>query len=374
MKALITGGAGFIGSHLAEALLAHGHRVTALDNLATGSTENIQHLREHPRFRLVVDSALNAELMHRLAGEADVIYHLAAAVGVRWIIDHPLLSIQTNIRATELVLEAAEASGSRVVVASTSEVYGKNTAVPLREDSDSIIGSTQITRWLYANSKATDEFLALAYHRERGVPVIIVRFFNTVGPRQTGEYGMVVPRFVEAALRGESLTIHGDGQQSRCFTDVRDAVRAVTQLVETPAALGEVFNVGSSQETTIEQLARTVLRLTESKAGVRYVPYEAVYRQGFEDMRRRVPDCSKLRRAIGFAPDTSLEENLSRIIDYSRTRLQAADGAAGRVGEPVPPERDLAPSGSGRDAVVGKGEPTRALLPDAVPAFAGGTQ
>jgi len=287
MKALITGGAGFIGSHLAEALLHQGHHVTALDNLATGSTENVQHLRAHSRYRLVVESALNSELMHRLSAEADVIYHLAAAVGVRWIIDHPLLSIQTNIRATELVLECAAAHGCRVVVASTSEVYGKNTAVPLREDADSVIGSTQITRWLYANSKATDEFLALAYHRERGVPVVIVRFFNTVGPRQTGEYGMVVPRFVEAALRGEPLVVHGDGQQSRCFTDVRDAVRAVMLLAETPAADGEVFNIGSSQETTIEQLALTVLRLTGSQAGVRYVPYETVYRQGFEDMRRR---------------------------------------------------------------------------------------
>lgn len=374
MKALITGGAGFIGSHLAEALLTHGHRVTALDNLATGSAENVQHLREHPRFRLVVDSALNSELMKRLAGDADVIFHLAAAVGVRWIIDHPLLSIQTNIRATELVLEAAEASGSRVVIASTSEVYGKNTAVPLREDSDSIIGSTHITRWLYANSKATDEFLALAYHRERGVPVVIVRFFNTVGPRQTGEYGMVVPRFVEAALRGEPLTVHGDGRQSRCFTDVRDAVRAVMQLAETPDAVGEVFNIGSSQETTIEQLARTVLRLTGSEAGVRHVPYETVYREGFEDMRRRVPDCTKLRRTIGFAPDTPLEENLARIIDYSRTRLQLTVGTAGRLAEPAPLERERTPGGSSREVTVGKGEPTRTLLPDAVPALVGGTQ
>jgi UDP-glucose 4-epimerase len=337
MKALITGGAGFIGSHLAEALLHNGHRVTALDNLATGSTENVQHLRTHPHFRLVVDSALNGELMHRLAAEADVIYHLAAAVGVRWIIDHPLLSIQTNIRATELVLECAAASGSRVLIASTSEVYGKNTAVPLREDADSVIGSTQITRWLYANSKATDEFLALAYHRERGVPVVIVRFFNTVGPRQTGEYGMVVPRFVEAALCGEPLAVHDDGQQSRCFTDVRDAVRAVMRLAETPAAVGEVFNVGSSQETTIEQLALAILRLTGSRAVLRFVPYEAVYRQGFEDMRRRVPDCTKLRRTIGFAPDTPLEENLSRIIDYHRRQYH--EGV--QSDQPACPRRDL---------------------------------
>jgi UDP-glucose 4-epimerase len=374
MKALITGGAGFIGSHLAEALLHAGHRVTALDNLATGCKDNVQHLCAHPRYRLVVDSALNSELMHRLTADADVIFHLAAAVGVRWIIDHPLLSIQTNIRATELVLECAAASGSRVVIASTSEVYGKNSAVPLREDADSVIGSTQITRWLYANSKATDEFLALAYHRERGVPVVIVRFFNTVGPRQTGEYGMVVPRFVEAALRGEPLTIHGDGKQSRCFTDVRDAVHAVMCLAESPDAVGEVFNVGSSEETTIEQLALTVLRLTESKAGVQFLPYEAVYRQGFEDMRRRVPDCSKLRRVVGFAPDTTLEENLRRIIDHTRTRLQEAQRAGTPVDAAASLGREVARPERRREAVADRSESVSSVLPDAVPALVAGTQ
>jgi UDP-glucose 4-epimerase len=374
MNALITGGAGFIGSHLAEALLLQGHRVTALDNLSTGSANNVEHLAGESRFRLVVDSALNADLMRRLTADADVIYHMAAAVGVRWIIDHPLLSIQTNIRATELVLECAAESGARVVIASTSEVYGKNTSVPLREDADSIIGSTQITRWLYANSKATDEFLALAYHREQGVPAIIVRFFNTVGPRQTGEYGMVVPRFVEAALREEPLAIHGDGQQSRCFTDVRDAVRAVIRLSETPAAVGEVFNIGSSEETTIEQLALTVLRLTGGRAGVRYVPYETVYRKGFEDMRRRVPDVTKLRRTIGFAPDTPLEENLSRIIDHFRTRAQAIAASEGRTETPALPGTQRSPLVSQRKPAAPAVEPARALLPDAIPAWVRGTQ
>jgi UDP-glucose 4-epimerase len=372
MKALITGGAGFIGSHLAEALLAEGHEVTALDNLSTGAAENVRHLRSQRGFRLVVGSALDAALMRRLAHQADVIYHMAAAVGVRWIIEHPLLSIQTNIRATETVLECAAECGAKVLIASTSEVYGKNDRGPLREDADSIIGSTQITRWLYANSKATDEFLALAYHRERGVPVVIVRFFNTVGPRQTGEYGMVVPRFVEAALRGEPLTVHGDGQQSRCFTDVRDAVRAVLRLSLTPAAVGDVFNIGSSEEITIEQLARTILRLAGSPAGVRFVPYEQVYRNGFEDMRRRVPDVTKLRRTIGFAPDTPLEENLQRIIDHCRERLGLVPGACVTARE-LQPVGAVAPAAARDRQPVESGEEARAYPLETVPALVGGS-
>jgi UDP-glucose 4-epimerase len=322
-----------------------------------------------------VESALDATVMHRLARDVDVIYHMAAAVGVRWIIEHPLLSIQTNIRATELVLDCAAESGAQVVIASTSEVYGKNDGGPLNEDADSIIGSTQITRWLYANSKATDEFLALAYHRERGVPVVIVRFFNTVGPRQTGEYGMVVPRFVEAALRGESLTVHGDGQQSRCFTDVRDAVHAVIRLSETPAAIGGVFNIGSSEEITIEQLARTILRLTGSEAGLRFVPYEQVYQNGFEDMRRRIPDVSKLRRTIGFAPDTPLEENLARIVEHCRERPQAVAGAPLRTPGRAPADTESVPAGAHRKPAVSREEePARSYPTDTVPALAGGAQ
>jgi UDP-glucose 4-epimerase len=323
MRALITGGAGFIGSHLAERLLSEGHAVTVIDNLATGSLENIRHLLPQPAFELVTESVLNEGLMEYLIRRADVVYHLAAAVGVRWIIDHPLLSLRTNIRATEIVLEQASRFEKPVLIASTSEVYGKNDAGALKEDDDSIIGSTQITRWLYANSKATDEFLALAYHRERSLPVVIVRFFNTIGPRQTGQYGMVAPRFVQQALRGEPLTVYGDGQQTRCFTDVRDSVTAMLKLMETPAAVGQTFNIGNAREITIEALARMVIQMTGSQATVRYVPYEQVYEKGFEDMRRRVPDVSKLWATIGFAPSIPLERALEAIIQHFRSPIAA---------------------------------------------------
>ena len=325
MKALITGGAGFVGSHLTEALLSDGHQVTVIDNLSTGSAENIAHLRSHPRFQLVGGTMLNAPLMRQLTGQADVIYHLAAAVGVKRIMESPLQSIQTNVHTTELVLECAAASGTTVVITSTSEVFGKNDSTPLKEDADSIIGPTQVTRWLYASSKLIDEFLALAYQRERGVPVVIVRFFNLVGPRQTGQYGMVVPRLVEAALSGVPLTVYGDGQQSRCFTDVLDAVRAVIRLSQTPEANGQVFNIGSTQEITIAALARTILRLTESDAGVRFLPHQQVYGDGFEETRRRVPDVTKLRQTIGFAPETPLEETLRRIIRHFRSARRQAE-------------------------------------------------
>jgi nucleoside-diphosphate-sugar epimerase len=337
MKALLTGGAGFVGSHLAEALLRDGHQVTVIDNLSTGSAVNLRDIGSHPGFRLVGGTVLNMRLMQSLTREVDVIYHLAAAVGVKCIIDSPLQSLQTNLRATEVVLECAAASGTKVVIASTSEVYGKNHCSPLKEDEDSIIGSTQVTRWVYANSKVTNEFLALGYHRERGVPVVIVRFFNLVGPRQTGRYGMVVPRFVEAALRGEPLIIYGDGQQSRCFTDVCDGVRAVLRLSQTPAANGHVFNIGSTQEITIEELARTILRLTGSGAGVRFVPHQQVYGVGFEETRRRIPDVAKLHQTIGFAPDTPLEETLRRIIHYFCTSTDPA-------GPPLPPDIESTPA------------------------------
>jgi UDP-glucose 4-epimerase len=319
MRILITGGAGFIGSHLAERLLGAGHQVTVIDNLTTGSPDNVRPLLADPQFELVTESVLNSGLMEYLTRRCDVVYHMAAAVGVRWIIDHPLLSIQTNIRATEIVLEQASRFEKPVLIASTSEVYGKNDSGALAEDDDSIIGSTRVTRWLYANSKATDEFLALAYHRERGLPVVIARFFNTIGPRQTGQYGMVVPRFVQQALRGEALTVYGDGQQTRCFTDVRDTVEAITRLMETPAAVGEVFNIGNSREITIEELGRRVIQATGSSSSLRYLPYEVVYEGGFEDMRRRVPEVSKLRRVTGFAPEISLESALQTIIDYFRS-------------------------------------------------------
>jgi UDP-glucose 4-epimerase len=316
MRALITGGAGFIGSHLADALLTAGHAVTVIDNLSTGSRHNVEHLLGHGRFTLVIDHVQNEKRMEALACQADVVFHLAAAVGVKWIIDHPLLSIQNNLRATEVVLEQASRLGIKVVLASTSEVYGKNDGGPLREDADSIIGPTRVTRWLYANTKATDEFLAYAYHRERSLPVVIVRFFNTVGPRQTGQYGMVVPRFVRQALANEPITIYGDGSQCRCFTYVGDTVQALIRLADAREAVGEVFNIGNEREITILELAQRIIAMTESASRLEFIPFEQAYESGFEDMRRRVPDVSKLRTVIGYAPDTSLDENLQRTIQY----------------------------------------------------------
>ena len=328
MKALITGGAGFIGSHLAELLLADGHRVTVIDNLVTGQAANLEHLAGNPRLEFLQESVLDEERMRALVPAHDVVFHLAAAVGVRWIIENPLQSIRTNVRATEIVLEAAAASRARVLIASTSEVYGKNEKSPLCEDDDSIIGSTRITRWLYANTKATNEFMALAHWWEQRLPVTVVRFFNTVGPRQTGRYGMVVPRFVRQALAGEPLTVYGDGQQSRCFTYVGDAVRALVALLRAPEAetCGEIFNVGNNQPTTIEGLAREVVRRTGSESPLRFVPYDEAYGSGFADMRRRAPDTTKLRRTVGFAPRTPLGEILDRVIAFERA--QAAHGAA----------------------------------------------
>jgi UDP-glucose 4-epimerase len=335
MRALITGGAGFIGSHLAERLLLQGHHVTVVDNLATGSIDNLRHLLRHPRFELVAETVLNEPVVAHLIRGSDLVYHLAAAVGVRFILDHPLLSLRTNIRATEVVLEQASRFAKPVFLASTSEVYGKNDQRALREEDDSILGSTQISRWLYANSKATDEFLALAYHREQRLPVVIARFFNTIGPRQTGQYGMVVPRFVQQALRGEPLTVYGDGEQTRCFTDVRDTVTAITRLMETPGAMGETFNIGNSREIGIGELAEKVIAMTGSPSEIRYLPYEAVYEGGFEDMRRRVPDASKLRRVIGFAPEIPLESALQSIIDHFRSPRTAAPHSASLPWQPA---------------------------------------
>ncbi len=317
-RVLITGGAGFIGSHLAEFLLRQGHTVTAIDNLVTGRAENLAHLGGDENFELIVDTVLNEELVNRLIARHDLVIHLAAAVGVRWIIDNPLLSIHTNIRATEIVLDAAARVGKKVVVASTSEVYGKNSKPLLSEDDDCVIGSTRVTRWLYANTKATDEFLAFAYHRDKGLPVVIVRFFNTVGPRQTGRYGMVVPSFVQQALANQPLTVFGDGTQTRCFTDVRDTVRAVYELAVNPAADGHVFNVGNAREISIRSLAHLIIRMTDSRSQVKLVPYEKAYPEGFEDMRRRVPSTAKLREFLGWEPAIPLEENLIRIIESTR--------------------------------------------------------
>ncbi len=314
MKALVTGGAGFIGSHLVDGLLGRGHSVTVVDDLSTGVCDNLAHLQPDEPLEVIVDSVLNESLVDELVAGADVIFHLAAAVGVQWVLDHPIRSLETNLRGTEVVLAAADRHRRKVLVASTSEVYGKNDSGPLREDDDRILGSSKVSRWLYATAKAADEALALAYAQERGLPTVVVRFFNTIGPRQTGRYGMVVPRFVDQALSDEPITVYGDGQQTRCFTYVGDVVRSVITLTETPACWGDVFNVGRDREISMDGLAQLVVDLTGSRSKIVHVPYDEAYRGGFEDMRRRVPDVSRLRRTIGYAPDTGLEEALFRII------------------------------------------------------------
>jgi len=323
-RALITGGAGFIGSHLAEALLARGDAVTIIDNLSTGKFENIAHLVGHPRFRFAIDDITNEMVMDRLASECDVIFHLAAAVGVMLIVEQPVHTIETNVMGTEAVLKAALRYRAKVLLASTSEVYGKGNQIPFREEDDVVLGPTCRSRWAYAASKMVDEFLGLAYHREKGLPVTVFRLFNTVGPRQTGQYGMVIPRFVQQALKGEPLTIYGDGRQSRCFLHVQDAVEAILALAEAPEAVGEVFNIGSTAEVTIEALARQVIEMVsgeheEAGSQVRFIPYEEAYAVGFEDMRRRVPDISKIRRVTGWVPKRSLEDTLKDIVgDFTR--------------------------------------------------------
>ncbi len=318
MRALVTGGAGFIGSHLTEGLLTRGYDVAVLDNLSTGVRENLAHLEGDPavagRLRVTVGSILDEAMVERAVGEADLVFHLAAAVGVQRVLDHPLGSLMTNLRGTDIVLAAAARHGRPILVASTSEVYGKNDAAALREDDDRILGSSKVTRWSYATAKAADEALALAYWEERQLPTIVVRFFNTIGPRQVGRYGMVVPRFIGQALRDEPITVYGDGEQTRCFTYVSDVVRAVIALAECRTARGEVFNVGREHEISINGLAELVLELTGSRSEIVHIPYDIAYGGRSEDMRRRVPDVSRLRRAIGYAPDTGLEVALQRII------------------------------------------------------------
>jgi len=324
---LITGGAGFIGSHLAEALLAQGDHVTVIDNLSTGRFENIVHLTDHPHFRFAIDTITSEVVMDRLGSECDVIFHLAAAVGVELIVRDPVRVIETNILGTHAVLKVANRYRKKVLIASTSEIYGKNSHVPFHEDDDRLLGPTTRSRWSYSTSKAVDEFLGLAYYRQMGLPVVIFRLFNTVGPRQTGQYGMVVPRFAGQALRGESLTVYGDGQQTRCFCDVEDVVRALISLAECPGAVGGVFNVGSTEEVTILGLAEKVLRTvdllglqpsTSVPGGERivFVPYEEAYEEGFEDMRRRVPDIGKIKAVVGWEPQVSLDETLRRVVLY----------------------------------------------------------
>ncbi len=320
MHNLITGGAGFIGSHLAEGLLDRGHQVTVLDDLSTGSMANISRLKSNPSFNYVIDSVMNRPLLAELVDGSDVVFHLAAAVGVRLIVESPVRTLHTNVRATELVLEAAAKKHKKVILASTSEVYGKRSRIPFREDDDLIIGPPVCGRWSYACSKALDEFLAIAYQRERGLSSIIVRLFNTVGPRQTGRYGMVLPRFVGAALAGQPIEIYGDGTQSRCFGWVGDVVSALCQLGQSEAAVGKVFNIGSDDEITINELADLVREVTHSRSAVVYRSYKEVYGEGFEDMTRRVPDLSRIRQLIGYAPS----KTLGQIVEAVAVHLSAA--------------------------------------------------
>lgn len=327
MRILITGGAGFIGSHLAERYLDRGDEVYILDDLSTGSIENIIHFKNHPNLTYHIDSLTNYQLTAELVDLCDIIYHLAAAVGVRLIVESPVKTIETNIRGTEIVLSLAAKKRKRVLITSTSEVYGKRDRVPFREDDDLIMGPTSKGRWSYACSKAIDEFLAIAYWKEKGVPSVIVRLFNTVGPRQTGRYGMVIPNFVRQALMGEEITVFGDGSQSRCFTHVSDAAGALIGLAEHPRAVGEVYNVGSDQEVSIKELAERVKRLTGSSSRIVFVPYDEAYEEGFEDMMRRVPDISKVQNLIGYAPRVSLDEILTSVIDYQKAKLNDKHGS-----------------------------------------------
>lgn len=321
MRYLITGGAGFIGSHLAESLLGSANQVTVVDDLSTGSLDNVAHLREDPNFECVVGSVEDEGIVGGLVADCDVVFHLAAAVGVRLIIESPVRTIFTNVHGTEVVLAAAERRKRRVIIASTSEVYGKSNACPFREDSDLVLGPSTKGRWSYACSKALDEFLAIAYWKERKLPVTVVRPFNTVGPRQTGRYGMVLPTFVGQALLGEPITVFGDGRQSRCFTHVKDAVWALAHVAGEAQAVGEIFNIGNPEEITIGGLARLVRSMTGSKSPIVNVPYDQAYQKGFEDMQRRVPDISKIARLTGYAPRRDIRDIVVDVVRYTESRL-----------------------------------------------------
>ena len=318
MRVLITGGAGFVGSHLSEALLERGDEVFVLDNLSTGSIDNIAHLKSHPRFHYTIEAVENEPLLAELIDRSDVVVHLAAAVGVKLIVEQPVHTIETNVHGTEVVLKHANKKKKLVLIASTSEVYGKSGTVPFREDADLVLGPTNKHRWAYACSKLIDEFLALAYWKERKLPVIIVRLFNTVGPRQTGQYGMVIPTFVRQALAGQPITVYGDGTQSRSFTYVGDVVRAMVALINEPRAIGQVFNIGNGREITIAELAEKVRALSGSSSQIVRIPYDQAYESGFEDMPRRVPDITKIAGLIGYAPTVDLDEILNRVVESFR--------------------------------------------------------
>lgn len=321
MKVLITGGAGFIGSHLAERLLSRGDEVHLLDDLSTGSIENIVLIKSHPNLTYHIDTIRNYRLTAEVVDMCDIVYHLAAAVGVRLIVESPVSTIETNIRGTDIVLSLAAKKRKRVVITSTSEVYGKRNKVPFSEDDDLVMGPTNKGRWSYACSKAIDEFLAIAYWKEKRVPTVIVRLFNTVGPRQTGRYGMVIPNFVQQALMGQDITVYGDGAQTRCFTHVSDVVEALIAVAEHPQAVGEVYNIGSDHEISMLDLAERIKYMTESASNIVFVPYDEAYEAGFEDMMRRVPDISKIRALIGYQPKVDLDSMLASIIDYHRVKM-----------------------------------------------------
>jgi UDP-glucose 4-epimerase len=318
MRVLITGGAGFVGSHLSDALLERGDEVFILDNLSTGSFDNVVHLKGHPRFHYTIDSVTNEPVVAELVDRCDIVVHLAAAVGVKLIVEQPVHTIETNVHGTEVVLKIANKKKKLVLVASTSEVYGKSVDVPFREDADLVLGATSKHRWAYACSKMIDEFLALAYWKERKLPVIVVRLFNTVGPRQTGQYGMVIPNFVRQALAGQPITVFGDGTQSRSFTYVGDVVRGMVALINEPRAIGQVFNIGNGHEISIGDLAAKIKSMTGSKSEIVTIPYDQAYEAGFEDMPRRVPDISRIRALVGYEPTVQLDETLRRVIEHFR--------------------------------------------------------
>lgn len=324
MKILITGGAGFVGSHLADKLIGQGHEITVIDDLSTGRYSNVAHLEDTERFRLIIDTVLNEKLMEELIRETDRVYHMASAVGVKLIMEHPVRTIETIFRGTDVVLGFCSRYRKRVLIPSTSEVYGKGATVPFKEDDDLLTGATDKHRWAYACAKTLDEFLALAHYKETRLPVVVVRLFNTVGPRQTGQYGMVVPRFVQAAMKNEPIHVHGDGTQQRCFGHVHDVVDGLSKLLDKPECFGQVINLGNSEEVSIKQLADKAIALTGSRSEIQFIPYEEAYGEGFEDMRRRVPSLDKAKHLIGYKPTRSLDDIINDVADEYRNESAAA--------------------------------------------------
>ena len=328
MKVLITGGAGFVGSHIADKLYNEGHDITVIDDLSTGRFSNVEHLEGKERFRLIIETVLNAKLMEELIRETDRVFHMASAVGVKLIMEHPVKTIETIFRGTDVVLGFCSRYRKRVLIPSTSEVYGKSTQVPFTEDNDILKGSTSKHRWAYACAKELDEFLALAHWKETRLPVVVIRLFNTVGPRQTGQYGMVVPNFIKAALENRPIPIHGDGNQSRCFGHVLDIVEGLTKAIETPACFGQVTNLGNSEEVSIRGLAEKIVQMTGSRSEIEYIPYEVAYGEGFEDMQRRVPNLEKAKRLIGYQPTRSLNDIITDVANEFREKLKTEPATA----------------------------------------------